>query len=210
MARSAAQPASRLDDRATAQRLIKAAAELFARQGYAKTSIQDVADEVGVLKGSLYYYIDTKEDLLFRILDDTRRETIQIVEDISELTDLSPLDRLRAYVKRHIEYNATHVTNITVYYHDFDSLSPELRKVVGRQNKRYEEFVEGLLEEAKEAGEIDAGLDIRLLTKSIFATINYLYTWYRPRGRVKPVAVADQFAEFVIAGVANSKASPAA
>lgn len=205
MARTSDPVVSRLDDRPTAARLLEVAADLFARQGYAKTSMQDVADAVGILKGSLYYYIDSKEDLLFRILDDTRRDTIKFVEEIATRTDLPPLERLRAYVERHIEYNATNVTRITVYYHDFDSLSRDLGAQVGSQNKRYEEFVEQLIDEAKATGDVDPGLDTKLVTKSVFATINHLYRWYRPDGRVKPLDAARQLAEFVVAGVASSK-----
>lgn len=209
MTRTPTSPTSRLDDRPTATRLLQVAADLFAERGYAKTSMQDVADAVGILKGSLYYYIDSKEDLLFRILDDTRIDTIEFVEEISARTDLPPLERLRAYVERHIEYNATNVTKITVYYHELASLSPARRRQVDSQNKRYEKFVEQLIDETKEAGDVDPGLDTKLLTKGVFATINHLYRWYRPDGRVKPRDAAVQFAEFVVAGVVGSRPRPA-
>ena len=58
-----------------------AAARVFSEKGYDGASIQDVADAVGILKGSLYYYIDTKQDLLFGIIDEVHRDTLRSLEE---------------------------------------------------------------------------------------------------------------------------------
>jgi AcrR family transcriptional regulator len=197
----------RLDDRPTAARILEAAAGLFARKGYGQTSVQDVADAVGILKGSLYYYIDSKEDLLFRLLDDIHQETSQIVKEVEPLEDVPAIDRLGMYVQRHVEFNARNTTKITVYYQDIGLLSPKRRKVILEQRKLYEDFVEGLIEEAQAAGDIDRSLNAKLLTFFVFANINWLYTWYKPRGAIKPDEVAALCSDFVLAGVTGSKAT---
>ena len=131
--------------------ILDAAAEIFRRQGYADTSVQDVADAVGILKGSLYYYIDSKEDLLFRVLSEVHEDANEIIEEISA-SDAPPLERLAEYIRRHVEYNARNLSKIAVYYHDYDRLSPERRKVIRRQRALYEDLVISLITEAQERG----------------------------------------------------------
>jgi AcrR family transcriptional regulator len=124
-ARNGARPSSKKRER----EILDAAAEIFHRQGYADTSVQDVADAVGILKGSLYYYIDSKEDLLFRVLVEVHEDSRGIVEEVGAM-DAPPLERLYAYIRRHIEYNTRHLSKIAVYYHDFGLLSEDRRKVI--------------------------------------------------------------------------------
>src|SRR5829696_10388529 len=77
--------------------VLEAAARVFYERGYSDASVQDVADELGILKGSLYHYIDTKEDLLFRLLQETHDEIYKILEEVSAMEDLPPLERLEIY-----------------------------------------------------------------------------------------------------------------
>src|ERR1700754_2883702 len=119
---------ARLDERPTAKRALDAASVLFFQSGYSKTSMQDVANAVGILKGSLYYYIDSKDDLLARLIEETQQNTVDIVEEVAAMKELEPLERLRTYVERQIAYNAGNIHRVTVYYRDMHFLPPERRK----------------------------------------------------------------------------------
>ena len=180
--------------------IIDAAAEIFYRKGYSETSVQDVADAVGILKGSLYYYIDSKEDLLFQMLLEVHEDAKSIVTETAAL-EIPPLDRLRVYIQRHVEYNASNLAKIAVYYHDFGLLTPDRRKAIVGQRNFYEEFVQGLIKEAQQSGDVDPSVDPRLISNAIFGIANWLYTWYRPGGKVSPTQLADTLARFVIAGI---------
>src|SRR4029079_10204677 len=85
--------------------VLDAAARVFYERGYSDASVQDVADELGILKGSLYHYIDTKEDLLFRLLQETHDEIYLILEEVAALEGLNPIDRLEIYIRKQVEYN---------------------------------------------------------------------------------------------------------
>jgi len=102
--------------------VMDAAVDVFWRKGYAAASVQDVAESVGVLKGSLYYYISSKEDLLFRILDDVHEQSRKILDEVVEL-DATPLERLRIYMERHVEWYLDHVEEVTVYFRDWRYLT---------------------------------------------------------------------------------------
>jgi AcrR family transcriptional regulator len=184
--------------------ILDTAAEIFHRQGYADTSVQDVADAVGILKGSLYYYIDSKEDLLFRMLLEVHDDARGIVANVRAM-DLPPLERLRIYIRGHIEYNARNLSKIAVYYHDFGMLSPERRKVIGKQRALYEDLVMDLITEAQERGEVDKSLDVRLVSNAVFGIVNWIYTWYRPRGKVSPEHLGQLYAEMIVNGITGAK-----
>jgi TetR/AcrR family transcriptional regulator, cholesterol catabolism regulator len=186
------------------QEILDAAAEIFYRKGYADNSVQDVADAVGILKGSLYYYIDSKEDLLFQMLLEVHEDAKAVVIDTAAL-DLPPLDRLRAYIKRHIEYNAGNLAKIAVYYHDFGLLAPERRRAIAEQRKYYETFVISLITEAQENGDVEASVDPQLLSSAIFGTVNWLYTWYRAGRSVAPEYLGDLYAEMLVAGISTKR-----
>ena len=70
--------------------IIEAAARMFDAKGYSATSTQDIANEVGLLKGSIYYYINSKEDLLFRIIEESHEGALRAIATVSAL-DVGPL-----------------------------------------------------------------------------------------------------------------------
>jgi YD repeat-containing protein len=183
------------------QEIVSAAAEIFRRNGYADTSVQDVADAVGILKGSLYYYIDSKEDLLYRVLLEVHEDAKGWLAEIAGMTDATPLEKISAYVHRHVEYNVRNMNKVAVYYHDFGLLSAERRADIRKERRVYEDFLEHLITEAQNAGQVDAGLDPRVLAYCMFGTMNWTYTWYRPGGRVSIAKLADMVAEFAVNGL---------
>ena len=187
--------------------IIDAAAEIFHRKGYSETSVQDIAEAVGILKGSLYYYIDSKEDLLFQMLLEVHEGAKGIVEETAKL-DVPALDRLRVYVQRHVEYNARNISKIAVYYHDFGLLATKRKKAIMNQRHYYEKFVIGLIEEAQADGAVSATADSALLANAIFGVANWIYTWYRTSGTASPEYLGALYSELIVSGI-TSGAMPA-
>ena len=199
------QPAKRRDGAGLKKRqreIIDAAAEIFHRKGYSETSVQDVADAVGILKGSLYYYIDSKEDLLFQMLLEVHEDAKSVVTETAAL-EVPPLDRLRVYVQRHVEYNAQQPGQDR-------RLLPRLRACSRRSARRrssvsatiYEDFVKGLIEEAQaERRRSTARSTPSLISNAIFGIANWLYTWYKPAGSASPEYLGKLYAEVIVEGV---------
>ncbi len=198
--------APRRTDPARAKRrqreIIDAAAEIFHRKGYSETSVQDIAEAVGILKGSLYYYIDSKEDLLFQMLLEVHEDAKGIVEETAAL-EVSALERLRVYVQRHVEYNAQNLSKIAVYYHDFGLLTAKRKRAIMNQRRYYEKFVIGMIEDAKADGSVDESIDASLAANAIFGVVNWIYTWYRPSGSASPAYLGKLYAELVVNGLAS-------
>ena len=183
--------------------VLDAAAEVFARQGYAAATVQDVANALGILKGSIYYYIKTKEDLLFRLLMEVHEEVDAILDEVAAKEDLTPLTRLREYVRTQTMYNLRNLVKIAIYYNDLDQLSDDRRAEVLQRRKVHEDFVTQVILDAQRAGEVDNKRDAKLIAYSVFATIIWPYRWYRPRGRIKAEDVVNACVEFVTYGVAK-------
>ena len=189
------------------QEVLDAAVKVFHERSYAAATVQDVADELGILKGSLYHYIDTKEDLLFRLCEAVHRDVEAILEDVRSVEGLSALERLSLFVRRQVEYNLDHLPEISVYYHDADRLEGARRDDVVAMRRENTAFVTGLIKEAQEAGDADAGIEARLLANCLFATVIWTYRWYRPGGRDSRQKIADACASYAIGGLVGDPAA---
>jgi AcrR family transcriptional regulator len=192
--------------------ILEAAMELFHERGYANTSVEDVASAVGILKGSLYHYIDSKEDLLYRVVEQVHESVQAIMAGVDARADLSPLGRLDAYVQEQVLYNARNLRRISVYYQDRARLSPARFAEIRRWRRAQERYVVNLIEEAAAAGEVPADIDTRLAANSVFAVVIWMYTWYRPGGSTSAKTLAEFSAGFVLHGLTSGRppAPPAA
>ncbi len=195
-AASRARGAKKRDDE-----VLDAAARVFSRRGYADASVQDVADELGILKGSLYHYIKMKEDLLFWLLEEVHRDVEEVLQEVAQAEGLEPLERIALYVRRQVLYNLDHLERISIYYHDVDSLSDERLATILNRRRTHERFITGLIKEAQADGTADPSADARILANCLFATIIWTYRWYKPNGRTSRQAIADHCARFVLRGV---------
>jgi AcrR family transcriptional regulator len=181
--------------------VLDAAVKVFHRKGYADASIQDIADELGILKGSLYHYIDTKEDLLFRLMEKVHAEYHALTSEVQAMEDLKPLERLAEYVRVNAEFVSRHLPEMAVYYQDFDQLSPERKRAIARSRRADEKFATGLIEELQALGQASADLDAATLSRFMFGTVAWIHRWYRPNGRLRPPELAEMCVRYVLGGV---------
>jgi AcrR family transcriptional regulator len=180
-----------------------AATSLFHDRGYEGTSVEDIASALGILKGSLYYYISSKEDLLFGIVSEVHDDVQRIVAESLSRTELAPLERVALYVRKQALYNLSNVTRITVYYREMDQLGADRRDAIRAQRRRQHQAITEVLEQAQSAGEVDGSVNIHLASHSVFATVNWIYTWWRPDGASGQLKeeVAESCVDFVLCGV---------
>ena len=181
--------------------VIDVAATIFYERGYATATVQDVADALGMLKGSLYYYIDSKEDLLYRLMIDIHDGVDHVLAEVMEAQDISAADRLELYVRRAIEYNARNLKKISVYYHDIDQLTGPRRKEILTRRRAHDEYVTKLIRQAQADGDVDASLDAKLLSNCVFAIIIWMYRWYKPGRGVSIEELSETSARFVRYGL---------
>ena len=181
--------------------VLQAATTVFYRRGYADATVQDVADSLGMLKGSLYYYIKSKEDLLYRLAVEVHNDVDALLDQAVGLEDVSALARVQEYVRLQVAYNARNLEAISVYYHDVDHLSAESRKEIIERRRMHEAVVAGLIEQAQRDGDADPARSAYVLSQCVFATVIWIYRWYRPSSKLDVTQISETCARFVIAGV---------
>jgi AcrR family transcriptional regulator len=188
------------------QEILEAAAQVFHEKGYESTSIQDIADSVGILKGSLYYYITSKEDLLYEIIQGVHEEALRNLER-TRAVEGNALARLRAFAVIHFTYNAENRVKTAVFFQDFRSLGPERRKTIVDERDVYDNFVRDLIREGQEEGLICPDIDAKLAAITILGMLNWIYHWYRPGGSQTASEIAEAYGDFVVAGLACNPAN---
>lgn len=186
------------------QDVIEAAIRVFHKKGYASSSIQDVAEEVGVLKGSLYHYIDSKEDLLARIFEDSAGHFEAMLAEAATL-DAPPVERLRTFARQCSLWYLKNIERVAIYVKEWEHLSGKRRKEVVRIRTDYEQNLAGLIGDVKDAGEASPDLDVNFATYFIFGALNGLPDWYRRRGPDAPERIADAYAAMIVATVVGGR-----
>lgn len=186
------------------QELLEAAAEIFHEKGYDATSLQDIARRVGILKGSIYYYIETKADLRNSLLLQVHQEGLAAVRDAAAVEG-NALDKLDAMIRGHIDYICRHLAKTTVYLQELRKLSVEERtNLLGRQNYR-DAFLE-IIKAGQEEGSILPSLDAQLTARAMLGSLNSIYQWHRPTGSQRNAELADYFVTTILRGHATAEA----
>ncbi len=179
------------------EEVLDAAIRVFHKKGYASASIQDVAEEVGVLKGSLYHYIDSKEDLLARIFEDSADRFMAMLDEASGL-DERPVERLRGFGRSCSLWYLQNIERVAIYATEWKHLTGKRRKEVMKIRETYEGRLAGLIGEVKDAGEAAPDLDVNFATYFIFGALNGLPDWYRRRGPDPAEKIADAYADQIV------------
>jgi AcrR family transcriptional regulator len=180
--------------------LLRAAIQVFDAKGYARASIQDVADSVGMLKGSLYHYIDSKEDLLARIFEESDAQSFALIEEVKNL-DLPAVERVRIFARSWSLWYLQNVERASIYVKDWKFLTGERRQRALDQRRAYEASLEEIIEAVKREGSAAPELDTRLASFFILAAINGLPAWYRSKGKGTPEEISEIYGDLIVAAV---------
>ncbi len=170
-----------------------AALRIFRRKGYHAASMQEIADAVGLNKGSLYYYISSKEELLLRLFQG-RAEQVLGEMDIAAARPGSARERLSAIVRTYVLGVLRNLDAVHVYLREEHSLPPTALQQVRRVHQAMRDHFERVIVDGMRQGDF-VERDPKLATLALLGTCTWVHRWYRPGGRLTETAVADDFAE---------------
>jgi AcrR family transcriptional regulator len=177
--------------------LTREAAKLFAQKGYHGTSIGDIADALGVQKGSLYSHIASKEDLLYETMRDGAAAFHGALDAIPE--DLPATERIRLALRGHLRVVAEQLDVATVFVQEWRYLEGVRREEIVAERRRYEERIRELFREGRELSELRADLDESVAALLLLSAANWAYTWLQP-GR-NTDELADRFYALLVDGM---------
>lgn len=180
--------------------ILERAAEVFNELGYRGASVQEVARRVGLLKGSLYHHVRSKEQLLAEVLL-RGLELLRTGLPAAESAPLSPVEKIRAAIRFHLEWMAAepHVTG--VFLRELPNLPPRLRRRLLGEVEDFEDRWVALVREGITAGDLRSDLDPKVTVYAILGLVNSVHRWYRPDGRLSMKRVAELCGKLVLDGL---------
>jgi TetR/AcrR family transcriptional regulator, cholesterol catabolism regulator len=175
--------------------ILQAAAACFGEQGYRATTLEAVAERLGISRVTLYRYCPSKEELLARVF---ARSIAIFQRGLQQICtqDVSPEEKLRQIIRHQIRLMADHRNFLSVFFSEEGNLPAEMARRARAERRMYDELIEGVIREGVEAGRL-APLSPKLLSFAILGMCNWLYQWYQPDGPLSADEVARIFIQLV-------------
>src|SRR5262249_48112870 len=155
--------------------LTREAARLFAQKGYHGTSVGDIAQALGVQKGSLYAHIASKQDLLYETMRDGAAAFHAALDAVAD--DLPATEQRRLALRAHLRVVAEQLDVATVFVQEWRYLEGERRDEFVAERRRYEERIRGLLRDGRDHGDLRSDLDEAAAALLLLSAANWAYTW---------------------------------
>ena len=185
--------------------LVAAATRLFAERGYHGTSMADLAEALGVQKGSLYSLTDSKQALLVVVTRDGAAAFHEALDGVPESAE--SLERVRLALRRHLDVVAAQLDVATVFTREWRFLEEPERTAFRGERRRYEERWRDLVREAAERGALRSDLDVDAAVLLVLSAANWAYTWLRADADTEELA--DRFFGIIVDGVRGYATRPA-
>jgi AcrR family transcriptional regulator len=181
--------------------ILDAAGAVFHEKGYQAARMEDIAARVGILKGSLYYYIQTKEDLLYALALDGHTKGVATLEEDEATHSADAATRLAAFVRRYMAMMPSNPEYAPVAERDVGLLSSERREHVMAMRNQIHRFLRAIVEQGIAEGRFDAGLDPGVVTNSLLELLNGTVRWFRPGGRMSYAGVGEFYVTLLERGL---------
>ncbi|HEY8300517.1 MAG TPA: TetR/AcrR family transcriptional regulator [Jatrophihabitans sp.] len=185
------------------QRVLTAAVDLFATQGYDATSVTQVIERAGLTKGGFYHHFASKDALLYEVYGDLITAQLDRLEAILAKR-LAPADTLREVITDLVVSTAASAQRALVFWRESHRLDDGHTAAYRAARRRYHDAVRKLIRSGQASGEFARVASADTITFTIFGVVNELPLWYRPGGRKRPAQLATELADFVLAGLENT------
>jgi len=178
--------------------ILRRAAQVFRRKGFHGAGMREIAKGLGMAPGALYYYFESKEDLLYACQILSLRRLLKSAREIAASDD-APAEKLRGLVRAHLGHILDELGGSFAHI-EFHALPEPLLSDVVSKRDAYERLVRKVLREGIVAGSFRA-VDVKLTTLSLLGALNWTVVWWRPEGHRDLEAVADQMAATFLEGL---------
>src|SRR5271170_880731 len=191
-------PVTRFDRRLG--QILDHATEVFCTKGYEGASMRDLSRATGMSLAGLYHYCESKERLLFLIQKHTFTTILEKLKArLENVTD--PEQRIRIFIRNHLEYFVSNQQGLKVLSHEDESLKNGLSSEIAGIKREYYRICLGLMEDLRRKRGLD--FNARTAVMSLFGMINWIYTWYNPRIDGNAEALAEQMGNIVLNGIVH-------
>lgn len=187
------------------ERILEVARDLFFRHGFAGTTMSDIVEQLGVTKPFVYYYFPSKNDL-FETLCWQASHACLTAMHFDDADTRPAVEKLRDGLQRFAAANIVHFKGGTFFYRESGVLRPPLQRKLRTLARRFYDELCALLEQGRQDGELDFD-NTKLTALAIGSIAGFMYTWYRPDGRIKPEDMVGQL-QNILLKIAGAKPPP--
>jgi TetR/AcrR family transcriptional regulator, cholesterol catabolism regulator len=184
--------------------ILRAAGEVFYESGYHAASMEKIADRAGILKPALYYYVRSKEDLLFELAAGEQSLAFidQFVELDRTLADRDAPTRLEALITRWIEFaKSGQPKALLAIEREYRHLRPERLETVTTLQRRLPTLLQSILEQGVDDGSFDPEIEVHLAAQTISDLLRSLYVSYSPTGPITVQELTNWYVRFTLRGL---------
>ena len=187
----AAEPAPPRDET-----IIRRAARAFRERSYHGASMQQIAAAAGVQKSTLYHHFASKDEILYRILDEGVQVLLRPLEEICA-TDADPAEKLRRAVTNHVLALCQHPDLLAVLLFETRTFSRKIERHIKPRRDQYNALLLEILKSGMSQGQFRT-VDARIALYGIFGMCNWICQWYRPKGPITPEELAREYADLAV------------
>ncbi|MFN3256502.1 MAG: TetR/AcrR family transcriptional regulator [Ilumatobacter sp.] len=183
---------SRLND------VVEAAANVFKERGYHATRLEDIAEALGMQKGSLYNYISSKEELLLAVV---RPPAGRLLSSLSELAeaDLPATEKIRLVAKSHAGVLEEYFPYVAVYVQEIAGQGHSEEWL--EMDRRYVRLLSQIIDEGRTSGLFGPSTNPTLSAMALIGSLNWMTRWYEQGGQLSAEELADQIASTFLGGL---------
>lgn len=172
---------------------------LFSEKGFENTTTRDIAGAAGISNAALYYYFDSKEDLLYRILHETIGTGLSKLKKI-ERSDKSPKEKLVSFIEIFTKYYTIHPDRMKLLGRVQGSLTSAHNEALDDLRREYVKIMVGILEELKKEGQI-LDIDTTICSFAFFGMVAWTYRWYNAKGKIKIEGLVEILRQIFTRGI---------
>lgn len=185
------------------EEILHAAATLIATRGFRAVTMDDISASMGFTKSVVYYYLKSKNDILWRIFSRMYESYFESITQITEMSE-DPDMKLVAIIRQHALNVMKNRDWTAIYFREEAELDERQRREIARKKRQYDAVIEDIYCEGVERGMF---LDIppHIAVAGILGSCNWLYTWYNPEGPVSADMIADYYAVLLANGFRMQK-----
>ncbi|ALE75526.1 Transcriptional regulator, TetR family [Pseudonocardia sp. Ae168_Ps1] len=181
--------------------LVHAAGEEFRERGYDNATLESIGARVGILKGSVYNYVSSKEELLLAVVEQPAQALLAELDRLRADTGSSVAMRLRELVRTQIRIFADYYPAAFVYLQHVGRFRSPTFARFDDMDRRYIAAVESLLAEGARNGEFSLAGDPAVAARAIVGMLDWMQHWFTPHGEEADSQLADQIFALALGGL---------
>lgn len=179
------------------EKILDTATELFAKHGFVKASVRDIAKQVKGSNSCLYVYFKNKEEILFRIITDVGAELLKELEAVISKHD-DPVECLQEMIFTQVLFSMNAAKKMKIYLDELYQLPPPLKKRALNQHRQIYDLYYDKICALEEKGLLCQNIDKAVITFGIFSSMNWVYRWLNPAGKLSVEEVARHMIDMLL------------